>query len=407
MALSPRYELTGFYARQWVDASVQRRDTLTQEALEAGNLQLGGLHRTPTERSNRRAVRETALGGRLAYRSGTLQVGVTHYLQRFNAELGPALNDYNRFDFRGDRNFVTGMDVDWVVRNLNLFGELAHSRSGGLGAVLGLMGSLSPRADVSVVFRHFEKDFHSPKAYAFAERPVAPQGETGLYLGLKLTPAPRWQVQGYVDQYYFPWNTFRAAYPSAGWEALGQLTFKPRRGTEVYARVRTDHRSRNAETYAPGQQVRYLEATRRDQLRFQFSTRVHRDLTYRTRLEFSWFQQGEAARERGLLLYQDLQYRLSYRLRLTGRLAVFDISDFDARIYAYENDILGFFSIPAYQGRGTRSYLIVQASPLRDVDIWFRVARTRRFDVDQIGSGLEAIDDTRRTEFKVQLRWQF
>ena len=407
VALSPQYELTGFYSRQGRDASVQARDTLTQEALEASALQLGGLHRTPTERSNRRAVVETFYGGRLAYRQATLRLGVTHYMQRFSAPIGAALNTYNQFDLRGDRNYVSGLDFDWVVRNFNFFGEVARSRSGGMGAVLGLMGSLAHQADIAVVFRRFDRDFHSPKAYVFAERPVAAQNETGLYLGLKLTPAPRWQVNAYLDQFYFPWNTFRADYPWAGWELLNQVTFKPRRGTEVYVRYRTDHRSRNAETYDPGQQVRYLVPVRRDQLRFHFSTQVHRDLAYRTRLEFSWFRQGEEARSRGMMLYQDLQYRIGYRLRLTGRVAVFDIPDFDARIYAYENDILGFFSIPPYNGTGTRAYLIVQASPRRDMDVWFRVARTRLIGAETIGSGLEEIQGDRRTEFRAQVRWQF
>lgn len=407
IALTTRIEATGFYSRQWVDASVQDRDTLTQEVLEASSLQLGGLHRTPTERSNRRALRETFYGGRLAYRSATFRAGITHYTQQFNAAVGARRNDYNQFDFRGDHNHVTGADFDWVVRNFNFFGEVARSRSGGMGGVLGLMASLAHNADVALVFRHFDRDFHSSKAYVFAERPVAAQNETGVYLGLKLIPAPRWQVNAYIDQYYFPWNKFRTAYPSAGWESLSQVAFRPRRGTEVYLRFRTDHSSRNARDYPLGQQLRYLVPIRRDQLRLHFSTQVNRDLSYRTRLEFSWFRQGEEARSRGMMLYQDLQYRLGYRLRFTGRLAVFDIPSFDARIYAFENDILGFFSIPPYNGTGTRAYLIVQASPRRDVDLWFRVARTRLLDVEAIGSGLEQVQGDRRTEFKVQMRWQF
>ncbi len=403
------FELTAFYSRLNLDASISALDTLADEALLASALQTSGLHRTPSELSNRRAVRETLYGGRLIYRTPTFKVGLTHYQQHFGAPLSPRPNDYNQFDFRGDYNHLSSVDVDWTVRNFNFFGELARSRSGGIGANAGLMASIAPTVDVALLFRHFDKDFHSSKAYVFAERPTAAQNETGIYFGLRFAPNPKWTFNQYFDQYYFPWNKFITGYPSSGWEYLAQLDYRIRRGTEVYARFRTETRELNADNYPSGQQLRYLVPGRRDQFRLHFTTSIERDIRLQTRIEFSHYRQagGEEVNERGLLLYQDLSWRFRFKYRITARYALFDIPSYDARIYAYENDVLGFFFIPPYSGIGSRYYVILNWKATKGLEFWARLAQTRLRNTETIGSGLDRIEGGTRSEVKLQMRIKF
>ncbi|MEM9984534.1 MAG: hypothetical protein AAF804_05500 [Bacteroidota bacterium] len=421
-----RVYVTGFYSRIRLDASVSDRDTLSNEALLASGLQLSGLHRTPSELANRRSVLETSYGARVEYRGPTLTLGSTHYVQRFATPLFRPFNAYNQFDFRGDLNYLNALDFDWVYQNFNFFGEVARSRSGGWGAIGGLMSSLAPTVDFSLVARHFDRDFHSNKAYVFAERPTAAQNETGVYLGLKIAPNPKWTLNAYLDQYRFPWNRFQADFPSTGWEFLGQLQYKPKRGTLIYTRYRSDNREVNADEIREGQQVNFLVPTRRQQWRLHFETRLTRDVLYRTRMEFSWYRQ-ESQRERGFLLYQDLAWKIGYQWKLTARYAIFDVSDFDARIYAYENDVLGFFTIPPYFNRGSRYYLIVNFKATRRLQFWFRLAQTRLREIAELdrppflseipdgeswlrysqGSGLNEINAPNRTELKFQVMWKF
>ncbi|MEL6673783.1 MAG: helix-hairpin-helix domain-containing protein [Bacteroidota bacterium] len=411
---------TGFYSRLRLDASVGDRDTLTNEALNAGSIQTSGLHRTASELANRRAILETLYGGRIEYKSRSLNIGLTQYWQQFGAPLNKALNPYNQFDFRGDQNMLSSLDIDFVYRNFNFFGEAARSASGGMGFTGGFMSSLAPTVDLSLVGRHFDKDFHSDKAYVFAERPIAAQNETGLYLGLRITPNYHWTFNTYFDQYYFSWNKFRAYYPSQGWEYMAQLEYKPKRGTLAYLRFRTDRKELNgADILAGGQQLSFLVPTRRDQFRLHFQTQIPRTFTFKTRLEFSWFDRPDQAEvSRGILLYQDVIWKAGYDWKVTARYAVFDAQDFDARIYAYENDILGFFSIPPYQGKGSRFYLILNWKASKQIEFWARVAQTRFQNVCGfyplsgglseercfVGSGLSQIQGENRTEVKLQVR---
>jgi hypothetical protein len=127
------------------------------------------------------------------------------------------------------------------------------------------------------------------------------------------------------------------------------------------------------------------------------------------------------------LLYQDLAWKIGYQWKLTGRYAIFDVSDFDARIYAYENDVLGFFSIPPYFNQGSRYYAILNFKATRQLQFWLRMAQTRLRGIAELerppflaeappgedllvysqGSGLNEIDAPTRTEVKLQLMWRF
>jgi hypothetical protein len=419
--------ITGFGSRLRLDGSVQLRDTLTEEADAIGAIQLGGLHRTPSELENRRAIGETMYGGRLEWKDRNFSIGATGYEQRFSAELNPASRADNQFVFRGDRNNMLSVDWDVIFRNMNFFGEMARSRSGGLAMTGGILASLSHQLDVALQAPSFDPDFHSFKAYAFAERPTAVNNERGLYLGFDLHPNPQWSITGYFDQYYFPASKFQSFFPSRGNEQLLQVQYKIRRGTLVYLRLRADNKEVNANEEIPGIRLERLIPTRRLQGRIHLQTKLSNSLTLRSRIELSDWRRGFSAqpeeKSSGLLLYQDISWRPGFRFRFTGRLAIFEAPDYDARIYAYENDILGFFSIPPYFGQGTPMYGMIQYSPFRFMDIWIRYARTHRRDSEidgtgfysggigdafpVFGSGLEQHAGAVREEIKLQMRLKF
>jgi hypothetical protein len=93
----------------------------------------------------------------------------------------------------------------------------------------------------------------------------------------------------------------------------------------------------------------------------------------RTRIETVDYQRGESPLEHGFLVYQDIVHRpLRSVLEFTFRLALFQTDSYDSRVYAYENDLIGLYSIPPYYGRGMRWYVMLKANPLRRVDLWVR-----------------------------------
>ncbi len=403
--------MTTFYSRKNVDATAQAVDTLSNDLLEVSGLQISGLHRSPSEIGNRKSLTEQLVGGRITWQLPTFRLGLTHYEQNFSASLTKAPNDYNIYDFRGDHNRMTSVDFDWTFRNFNLFGETARSKSGGIGSTTGLMISLHPKVDAAFQFRHYDRDFHTQYGFSFAERPTTLQNETGFYMGFKVYPSTRWTINAFFDQYAFSWNRFGAGFPSKGHEFLAQVDFKPRRGTWLYLRFRWDEKEEDATNAESVTRLEYLVPFHRTSLRLHMQTKINNQLEVRNRMEFSWYQKGFAwdleKDTHGFMVYQDVMYKPFYRLRLVGRFAVFDAPDYDSRIYAYENDIPGFFSIPPLYGVGTRSYLMVQVRLWRQMDLWVRYSQTRYFDTKTFGSSLETVNGNLDSEWKLQLRWKW
>ncbi|HCY00068.1 MAG TPA: hypothetical protein DG754_08015, partial [Bacteroidales bacterium] len=127
-----------------------------------------------------------------------------------------------------------------------------------------------------------------------------------------------------------------------------------------------------------------------------------------TRLEFSWYNEENLPQESGIMLYQDISYRPNkIPLVITGRFAVFETDSWNTRIYAYENDVLYYFSIPAYYSRGTRAYLLAKYSIKRNIDIWLRVAQTYFADQKELGSSLDKIEGSTRSDVRIQVRYKF
>jgi len=418
--------LTGFFSRNRLDASVAENaiDTTTSEIAQVTSIPLSGLHRTPSELEKRRTILETMTGGRLAFKNRNLTVGSTFYYQQYNTSLQPTLRSDNQFAFRGDRNYVVGVDYDWIFQNFNFFGEVGRSRSGGMGIITGFMSSLSPTLDFALLYRNFDVDFHSPKGYVFAEVPTALSNERGLYAGVKMKLNPKWTIKTYFDQFYFPWHRFKASFPSKGYEVLTQTEYKPNRNTLVYIRFRSDNREENASLFEEGQKIQYLVNTRKINLRLHFQTNIDRNISIKTRAEAAWFTKGETDNHQGLLLYQDLSWKFGYNFKVTGRYALFDIPDYSARIYAYENDVLGSFTIPPYFRTGSRYYLVFNYKATRWLEFWLRFAQTRlhkAFLVDGEGnsflpesntgivntSSLESIMGNEESEIKFQVRLRF
>ncbi|WP_345235487.1 helix-hairpin-helix domain-containing protein [Hymenobacter saemangeumensis] len=409
--LTPRVQATAFVSYKKVDANLQQtQDSLAQFDEFFTGLQLTGFHRTPSELANRQQLQETVAGGNLGYtsRSGNLALGFTGLATHFDTPLLKRPEPYNRFEFSGRDNLALGLHYSYVWRNLLLFGETARSSSGGLGTVNGVLASLGPTVDAAVLMRHYDADFHSIYGNAFAEN-TRSINETGVYLGLKVRPVPRWEVAAYYDQFRFPWLRYRVGAPSAGHDALLRLSFTPNRGSILYVQLR--QRTKDRDFRDPNGSVRPMPLPtpqQRRSLLVYYNTNPTPQLELRTRVQASQLRDDEPQPwRRGYVLAQDVSYQLSRYLKLTGRYALFDADDYDSRQYVYEQDILLAVSVPALYGQGTRAYAIAEVRLGRHLTLWLRYAETRYRHQNVIGSGLEEITGSLRSEVKAQMRYKF
>lgn len=394
-------------------AACNRRDANTQpgsaeEGTVATSLQTSGLHRTLSELDDQGSLLETNLGAYLLYHNRhQFQLGLTALQTTYDKFFRRRDLPYNQYEFTGTRNLVIGLHGGYVWRNWNFFGEVARSsgsviNSGGIGAVGGALGSLTKRLDLAVIFRHYDRNFHSFYANAFSEG-SRNSNETGAYAGLKYTVYRKLTLSGFVDVYRFPWWKYLVDKPSAGFDYLMQVRYTPNRQTAFYAVYHDEHKEKNL----PGSKTTPKEVvgTARRSIALNAEYTVTRGLSLRSRVQWGSFRYTGRDASNGFALVQDATYNRGH-WGLSGRAALFGTDDYDSRQYVYERDVLYAFSFPAYFDRGIRHYLLVRYSVSRHLDLWFRWARTDLTNQDTIGSDLDQIDAPHKSEVKLQARWR-
>jgi hypothetical protein len=60
-----------------------------------------------------------------------------------------------------------------------------------------------------------------------------------------------------------------------------------------------------------------------------------------------------------------------------------------------------------YSGKGFRTYLNLKYKLAKKINIWARYAMFLYPDEDKVGSGLDEINGNKKTDVKLQIRYQF
>ncbi|MDN4164892.1 helix-hairpin-helix domain-containing protein [Cytophagales bacterium LB-30] len=396
------FDITAFYSHQRQDANLQT-DTLENNDFFAG-VQVTGFHRTPSELANKNAIGEQVAGGNVMYRStnGRWQVGANYLYTAYDATIRRNPRKYNQFDFSGASNYVGGLYFAYIWQNLNFFGEYAQSASGGQGMVGGLVGSLGSKIDFSMVARNYERNFHSFYGAAFGEQTVN-NNERGIYWGIKVSPISRFWITAYYDKFAFPWLTYRTDAPSEGAEHLLRFNYQPARRILLYAQFRQETKDRN--TSRIDLPIKYVVEGRKRNAILNLDYAVNAFISLKSRMQVSDYL-FEGNRTTGYTLMQDISFEKG-PIRIATRYAMFDTEDYENRQYVYERDVLYGFSIPAYSGLGTRSYLVLQYNASRKLSFWARISRFNYLDRETVGSGLEETQGRFRTDIKLQVRYKF
>ncbi len=404
-ALRPTLDITLLAAYNRRDANIVKDST--SEGLVATSLQTSGLHRTQSERDDQASLLETNLGAHLLYHNKQqLQIGLTILSTTFDKFFRKRDLPYNQYEFTGKQNLVVGLHGGYIWRNWNLFGEVARSsgsaaNSGGIGAVTGALASLTKKIDLALIFRHYDRNFHSFYSNAFSEggRSI---NETGAYVGLKYTVYRKLTLGGFVDYFNFPWLKYLVDKPSDGFDYLLQARYSPNRQTAFYAVYHEEHKEKNL----PADKLKSVAGTTRRSFAINAEYKLMRSLTLRSRAQWGGFGYKGQSDSNGFALVQDATLDIR-RLSLSGRIALFGTDDYDSRQYVYERDVLYAFSFPAYFNRGFRHYLLAQYNLSHHLDIWVRWARTDLTNQQTVGSDLDQINAPHKTEIKVQARWRF
>jgi len=415
-----------FISSRQRDGNTISVDTLDREDLQIQNLtslQLSGLHRTEREIESENTLDHLAVGSRIKYKATKGSIAFNVLYNKFSQGIGKSDRPYNRFAFNGNQLINASLDYTYLYKNLVFFGETAWSDNNQFASVNGLIVPINTKVAFSIHQRYIPRAFHSLFGQTFSETTGA-TNENGLYLGLTIQPTREWRFAAYADTWRHPWLRYRADAPSVGSEYYVRLTYYKRRDMEAYIHWK----------YEQKQQSYRLDYTKLDELlfnkksnfRFQLNKKLTKRLELRSRLEWSIFdvetstnsdrlifyngefRSQDEVKSTGFVAYQDIIYKpVNIPFSLTTRFALFDVGAYDARIYAFENDVSYQFSVPAYYNKGSRFYAVLKYRAKRHLTLEARFAQTYWANQEEFGSGNSRINGQTRSDIKVQARWRF
>ena len=125
-------------------------------------------------------------------------------------------------------------------------------------------------------------------------------------------------------------------------------------------------------------------------------------------MEILWYDKKGNNAENGFMTFFDFVYKPMMK-PISGniRLQYFETDDYNSRIYAYENDVLYYFSIPVFFTKGYRYYVNINADLNKKLSLWLKWSQTIYEDRTSIGSGPDEINGSYKSELRALLRITF
>ena len=398
-----KLESTVFVSFRRLSANVNA-DTMNQEDYVSSVL-TGGYHRNNSELEDRNTLSQSAAGGNLRYGFRQGHIGWNGVYYRYEKPLQKRPEPYNLFAWRGQEWKNASIDYSYTWRNLHFFGEAAIDHKGHPGLLNGLLVSADTKVDLSFVHRRLSPAYQSVQGNAFTENTL-PSNERGFYAGISIRPASGWKLDAYLDFYRFPWLKYRVDAPGGGVDRVVQVSYTPNREVLIYSRYRKEEKTGNE----PGDEA-VLHATgliSRESWRTQLNYKVSPAFTLRNRVELVWYKQGVGGVETGFLGLVDFLYKPLLKPWSGGfRLQYGETDGYNSRIYAYENDVMYSYSIPAFSGKGFRYYINVQLDAGKNWTFWGKWGQTLFSGKKYAGIGEELPDKANGSAFRIQLRYIF
>ena len=395
LILTKNLNIALFYSNQNLDATVVKDSTL----VAVSSIRISGLHRTISEVNAINQLHEQAWGSSLIYDNKKFSTGLLFVNTQFNKPIIPSSSNYNLYSFNGNKLLNYSWFGQYRADNFLFFSEIAKTHNAGVGINLGLIGSVSKYVSVSMLYRSFDKNFHSLYGLPFSERSSI-GNENGLYWGIKIYPISRLIISAYYDMYKFPWLTSRTVAPTTGNDYLIRLEYKFNDQSKTFVQFRNENVQvkTDAGNISQNQPIQLFKSI------LNFDYNLEHPLSFRTRIQYNRFIAEYA--ENGWLLYQDINYS-QMKFGLTGRILVFDTDSYNSRQYVYEKDMLFTFNTRVFSGKGLGYYVIIKYKPSRNLSFRAKWSYTEYIGQSNIGSGNDLIIGNHKTQITGQLHYTF
>ncbi|MFY9115518.1 MAG: hypothetical protein WBK97_03870 [Bacteroidales bacterium] len=335
-----------------------------------------GYHRTPLELSKKNALKAHVAGINVAVGGDFWKVGFTANGYGYNRPDASAVTYYNLHRNRTLPFGGVSSDISFRWSSFRFFSELAVDLGQAPALLAGIIRYGKDGNQQGVLLRYFSSRYTA--AYGTPRgRNSSSSNEWSLQAAATQSLPRRWKLDGSLWAYRFPFPRYLCRTPSYGWDGRVQIHKKEHRFLVRQQRDLSDKGIWDKTTVSLRTGVDLSE---------NFSLVVRCDGTC------GYGKQRDA--DVGGAAYAELEYgNASGTFRGSFRFSVFHTNSWESRLYVYERDVLYGFSIPALYGTGIRSYLNIKYTPVKFMELWFKMACTCK--------------ETWTLQTKIQVRFRF
>ena len=365
--------------------SFRKKDLiLSKDSSHFRSFQLDGLHRTPTEISRKNGLNENAGGANFRLIQPHFDLTLSHTWTNWNYVYRPS----DPFDWSG-RN-LSNSALSYLVQhgNKRYSGEMAHTNLSAWAMIQAFSIAAFSKMDFSSIVRYYQAGYFSPMANSFRESSTN-QNEVGVYVGHQYQVSKYRRLSSYIDLFQFPSKT------NSQWVSN-------KLGFELLSRYQWDRRKL-------GQYFLQIKWTQKVRVDAQFNlyqasfdwNKKYRFLEWHGRIMWAHIRAGKQI-ESGYLNLHDIEFQYK-RFQIQLRSAWVWSASYDTRLYAFEPSLPYAFLLPAYYDPSTRHVLVMEYKGFNRISLAVKIARTDFFQKDEIGSGLDAIPTSHKTDLGIQL----
>lgn len=396
--ISSKIETILFTGIRLMDSKIKNDSNETS----IGGIINSGYYRNLEEQKNKHQLYQYLSGCHTALKKKNFELGtsIIYHTLKLNPFKNPK-KESTKADLSGFSGLKIGLDWKFHLKNNLVFGELSHAINKGNSLVCGLLRTLGKKTDLSLLYRYYKSTDNSKLSNGFGSS-SSNSNEKGLYLGLCTQLPSKITLSFYNDLCQFDQAKFRTDAKSSQSEQMLELAYKTKQAFSIYARIKHTELERNADS---NEKIQSIEKHQKTVYRLHSEIKFEK-IKIRNRIEYVQYQIANRSPSIGNLIYQDIQLTINTKTSLTFRYNSFSSDDYNCRTFAYENDVPGTFNIPSYSGKGTRCYILIKHQIQKDLQIWFRFARSSFAGVESNGTGLNLIDKPHASDLTFQLQWK-
>ena len=345
--------LSLFFSYKKTDATVKMSDD--SSSFYISSLYKAGIHNTASLMKKKDAVSEMLTGINITYDFGKMRAGALWSLNKFSIPYYADKKDpENLFKMYGSENQIFSFYYNRMFGKLLVFGEISANNINKTAIIQGITLRPDDRLTINMIYRNYSPRFISLHGNA-PGRGSSVSNEKGVTGNFTFEAAKHLFISAACDLSYFPWIKYRCYFPSKAVRQEIRMKYNPTDALNFEISFLNNIYENNL----PNRQgVPGIERTCTGSFKIQTRYSLSDDMTLTTRADFRVVAPSGS---KGMLLLQDVFYRFRpVPLSLWFRYCIFRSSDWDSRLYAYENDLLYSYNISALSGEGIRTYLMMK-----------------------------------------------